>query len=470
MFNLWCVAGCLQYQKNSEKSFKTAPTLRRGFFAGVLAGLCLIQAGILQGQSTLKNESASPGQSTAASQEQEKGKDSPPEPKGKATEQEGHANQQVDSVDLNDYLRKLLHKPPKPATHKGIDLTVLPYIGSQPPLGMILGVGASFEFPLGDPAITRISVLSLGVSFSTSKQMSITWSPNLYGNRNRWQLQGDNHFQLATQNTYGLGTSTHEEDLVRTDFHSLRFFDTWYFQIRRNLYVGAGFRFARQSDIHPGQDFTSNWEETPFVNYSQAHGFDLKSQTSTGPSLDVMFDNRDNQNDPARGVFAATSYRTYFKGFLGGSSQWQDFYADARTYRPLSRDARHRLALWGYADLVTGGTAPYFSLPATDAIIGGRAGRGYAENRFRGEQLLYAEAEYRATLTRNGFFGMVFYANATTVSSSMTSEHLFDSGAVGGGFGFRFRLQKRSKTNLRVDFGFGREGSRGILVGLGEAF
>jgi hypothetical protein len=100
----------------------------------------------------------------------------------------------------------------------------------------------------------------------------------------------------------------------------------------------------------------------------------------------------------------------------------------------------------------------------------GRTGRGFAEYRFRGEKLLYAEVEYCATLTQNGFFGMVFFANETTVSNSASGKRLFDSGALGGGFGFRFRLQKRSKTNIGVDFGLGREGSHGVYIGLGEAF
>jgi outer membrane protein assembly factor BamA len=258
--------------------------------------------------------------------------------------------------------------------------------------------------------------------------------------------------------------------LVRANFQSLRFFDAWYFQILPNFYVGAGIRYARQWNIKPGDDFTAAWSESPFVIYSNEHGLDLEDQTSAGPSLDLIYDNRDNQNDPSHGVFTSASFRTYFKGFLGGISQWQEFYGDFRTYRPLTRDARHRLALRTYSDLVTGGTAPYFSLPATGGVAQARPGRGYPEYRFRGEQLLYFEAEYRATLTRNGLFGMVFFANGTTVSSSLSGERLFDSVAAGGGFGFRFRLQKRSKTNFCVDFGFGRDGSRGVYVGIGEAF
>jgi hypothetical protein len=65
---------------------------------------------------------------------------------------------------------------------------------------------------------------------------------------------------------------------------------------------------------------------------------------------------------------------------------------------------------------------------------------------------------------------MVAFLNATTVGSTYAGESLFDSAALGAGFGFRLRLQKRSRTNVCLDFGWGREGSRGVYIALAEAF
>ena len=75
-----------------------------------------------------------------------------------------------------------------------------------------------------------------------------------------------------------------------------------------------------------------------------------------------------------------------FKDFLGGTSSWQQFSYDVRTYFRLSKDARHKLALWTFGDLVTGGEAPYLDLPSTGATStrapdaatrrGGSAARG----------------------------------------------------------------------------------------------
>jgi hypothetical protein len=143
-------------------------------------------------------------------------------------------------------------------------------------------------------------------------------------------------------------------------------------------------------------------------------------------------------------------------------------YVDVRTYRKLTRDDRQKLAFWVIGDFVTGGVAPYLDLPT---IAGdGRSARGYGEGRYRGERLMYGEVEYRNTLTRNGLVGFVAFLNTTTVDSQETGEKLFDSFAPGAGFGFRFLLNKRSKTNLCTDYGWGKQGSHGFYLAIQEAF
>src|SRR6185312_16246823 len=99
-----------------------------------------------------------------------------------------------------------------------------------------------------------------------------------------------------------------------------------------------------------------------------------------------------------------------------------------------------------------------------------RSGRGYAEGHFRGEKLAFVELEYRAPLTRNDFLGMVAFFNTTTISNSQAGETLFDNFAPGGGAGLRVLLNKRSKTNLAFDVGFGNNGNRGVYLVVQEAF
>ena len=126
--------------------------------------------------------------------------------------------------------------------------------------------------------------------------------------------------------------------------------------------------------------------------------------------------------------------------------------------------------MWAYADLVVDGVAPYFGLPSTASDPYGRSGRGYAEGHFRGEKLAFLELEYRAPLLRNGLLGFVGFVNTTTISNRQGGEQLFDSFAWGGGGGLRLLLNKRSRTNLAFDVGFGEGGNRGVYLVIQEAF
>jgi len=134
----------------------------------------------------------------------------------------------------------------------------------------------------------------------------------------------------------------------------------------------------------------------------------------------------------------------------------------------LTHSGRQKLAFWFEDDQVVGGAAPYLDLPATAA--NDRSARGYGEGRYRGEHLVYGEVEYRSTLTPGGLLGFVAFLNTTTVDSADSSERPFDGFAPGAGTGLRVLLNKRSRTNLCADYGWGKNGSRGFYLGIQEAF
>jgi hypothetical protein len=50
-----------------------------------------------------------------------------------------------------------------------------------------------------------------------------------------------------------------------------------------------------------------------------------------------------------------------------------------------------------------------------------------------------------------------------------TSRRL-QSANLGGGAGLRIKLNKRSRSNIALDYGFGAVGSRGFFLGASEAF
>jgi hypothetical protein len=117
---------------------------------------------------------------------------------------------------------------------------------------------------------------------------------------------------------------------------------------------------------------------------------------------------------------------------------------------------------------VTGGAPPYLDLPTTGGDV--RSGRGYSEGRYRGEHLVYGEVEYRGALTPNGLLGFVAFLNSSTIGSAETGARLFETFAPAAGLGLRVLLNKRSRTNLTTDWGWGKAGSHGFYLGIQEAF
>jgi outer membrane protein assembly factor BamA len=375
--------------------------------------------------------------------------------------------------DIFDVLRQLRHKPPKIETadaQKKLMVAAAPVISYNPASGFGIGAAGNLAFFAGFPETTGISSVVASLIVTSKKQLLFNGKFDVSAANNEWVLHGDNRLYWTSQDAYGLGTSTTPDQAVNTKYTYIRVYESAYRRVRRNLYLGAGFLYNLHADVRPGEGAESAWPHSPYVTYSQRLGFDLSSQTSAGASVGVLLDSRDSAINPRRGWYANLDYQMFFAGFLGGTSTWQQLNGDLRTYVQLSRDARHRLAFWLYGNLVTGGDAPYFHLPATAMDTYGRSGRGYVQGRFRGQQMAYGEVEYRWTFTRSGLLGMVAFLDTETFSDEQEGERLFDSFATGAGLGLRVMLNKRSKTNLAFDVGRGNEGSTRVYFAVQEAF
>ncbi len=347
-------------------------------------------------------------------------------------------------------------------------IVIAPTIGSKPTTGLTAGLNSNMAFFAGDQASTHISTLSGGFRVSQKQQILSGVRYSVFTANDRWFVQGDNRFSWTSQNTYGLGTDTIAAGAENVKYNFFRVGETTYRSVRRGLFVGGGLVVNVHNDIRPGEGAQAGWDQSAYVKYSQAHGFSTDGQTSSGANIGVIYDTRDNAINAQRGWYANAAVRTYFDGFLGGDSSWQQLFLDVRTYRKLTADGRHRLAFWTMSDLVLSGSAPYFDLPATGSD--GRSARGYGDGRYRGERLVYSEVEYRGALTPSGLVGLVLFANTTTIGSIESGMRLFQSWAPAGGFGFRVLLNKRSRTNLTTDFGWGKSGASGFYLGIQEAF
>jgi len=389
----------------------------------------------------------------------------PQEPAAPATREE---------TDVGDLWRAIRHKDaagdPQPQTGRKRTFVLAPVIGANPSSGFTFGVAGQVTGFRGPEDTTTISSGLLGLNFSTQKQAMLNLRYGLYTAGDHWFIEGDNRFHKSSQHTYDFGADSPASPEVTARYDFVRVHERMLMRVAPKLFVGGSFLFDSHSHIRPDDGAESAWSDSSFVEYSTQHQLPLDSQQAAGASVDVLFDARENPINPVRGWYANARYDAYFHGFLGGDSSWRQVHADVRTYVPLGRSGRQRLALWAYGDVPTGGTPTFFELPTTAMDLYGRAARGYRQGRIRGERLVYGEVEYRVTLTGNGLLGMVAFANTTTVSNPDTGERLFRSFAPAIGTGARILFSKHSHTNLCVDVGWGENGSRGVYFAIQEAF
>jgi len=376
-----------------------------------------------------------------------------------------------EEIDLPELIRAWRQKPPPPEKEPGHKaFIVAPVIGSNPSSGFLIGAAGQMTMFRGDPSTTSITSGIASLTVSSKKQFVFNVRFDSFSDGNQWLIEGDNRFQSTSQDVYGFGSDTASSSALATDYGFVRVHETVFRKVARDFYVGGGFLFDSHTDVRPADPSDPNWPGSAYLAYSEQHGLPTNSQQSAGFGVNVLFNHRDNEISPRRGWIVSSKYRWSFEGFLAGDSAWQEFAADARAYLPLDPSGRYRIAVWSYTALVTKGVAPYFDVPATVMDTYGRSARGYQDGRYRGERLVYGEAEYRGPLMSNGLLGMVAFATMTTVSNSQTAEKLFDSLAPSAGGGLRLLLSKRSRTNLCFDLAWGKDGAKGVYLAIQDAF
>jgi hypothetical protein len=313
-----------------------------------------------------------------------------------------------------------------PAPGRDHFFVAAPTIASKPSTGLSVGLNSNLAFFSGDEKTTHISSISGGLRFSQKQQVLSGIRFGVFTADDRWFMQGDNRLSWTSQNTYGLGADTTAVSSATENvkFNAVKLYETAYRTVRPHLFAGVGINISTHSNIRPGDGVLETFDQSAYAAYNALHGFRDERQTSGGVGAGLLFDTRDNGINAQRGWLASASLRTFFNGFIGGDSTWQQLTVDVRTYRKLTPDGRNRLAFWFMSDNVLSGTAPYLDLPATGSD--GRSARGYTEGRYRGEHLAYGEVEYRGTLTTNGLLGFVAFLDTTSVDNEDAGRKLFD--------------------------------------------
>jgi outer membrane protein assembly factor BamA len=345
-------------------------------------------------------------------------------------------------------------------------LLLVPVVGYSQQTGAVveLALNTAFQRPNAN-----VSTIVGAAEYTAHEQLIFTLTSSLWAPDNTWNYVADWRAMRYPQSTYGLGMYTSTTGgVVSMDYKYLRLYQTAFRRVAPAWYVGLGYQLDDHWDI---VSRNSRREVASISRYT--YGVSDRS-TSSGPVISVLHDNRGNAINPQGGYLLNAQYRTN-RQWLGSDTNYQSLLLEGRVYLHPSRYSPNILALWSYNTFTLSGNPPFLDLPATGWDMYGNTGRGFIQGRFRGKNFVYSEAEYRFGITRNRLLGGVVFTNAQSVTELSVQHGRVQNGtfekvvpAVGGGL--RLSLNKASRTNLAVDYGFGFDGSHGLSLNLGEVF
>lgn len=366
---------------------------------------------------------------------------------------------QLDIVDVVIGTKRL-QKTNQVREGRKVYFSLFPAATSIPGGGRAVVTSISAAFYLGKPEETNLSSIYLIPYTNLADRYGIYLRPNLWTSKNKFNFIGDYRIAAFPQYSWGLGGDSPElaETLIDTDY--FRFYQTVLRRISGYWFAGPGYAL----------DHHYNISETTFegVGHLEQYGeADLTSTSSSGVTLNLVYDARVNAINPPRGAYVLLSWR-WNEQSLGSTYNNQSLFIDARKYLPLSVTRMHVLAFRAYYWTLISGTLPYLDLPATNwAPATGVASRGFQSGRYRSNAMLYAEGEQRYQLTANGLVGMVAFMNVSS-ASEMDTQH-FKTWQVGAGAGLRVKFNKYSNSNLAIDLAFSQN-FWSVWLNLGEMF
>ncbi|MBC7565829.1 MAG: BamA/TamA family outer membrane protein [Pedobacter sp.] len=382
--------------------------------------------------------------------------------------------------DIADLFTEIFH-PNKTVdpNRKSSGIIIIPNVAYNPSIGAQIGIKAIVGKILGDEPNTLMSVAATSASITTKGILYFYLNHNIYTPANTYNLQGSLVAAKTVTPDFGLGIGNaaigsaadlalsnpdRKGYVLHAEYYSFK--EKIYKQVYENLFVGAGASFDIRKNI---EDRISKNELTPYTIYSDRYGFDRTHYQSNGLLFNFQYTTRDNQNRAYKGIYADAGIRIN-QTWLGSSKNAVQFTTDFRKYWSLSsNNPEHVIAFWNWGSYLLSGVLPYLELPGTGKDAYFRSGRGYTVGYFKAPQYFYSELEHRFPITRNNFLSGVTFFNIQT-ANDMQGTKLFERWQPGGGAGLRVLFNKETRTNLCLDYAFGKYGAKGFFLGITEVF
>lgn len=299
-----------------------------------------------------------------------------------------------------------------------------------------------------DSIFTPKSSINLGFAYTQNKQVLFYLPYNLFIKNRMYQLYGELGYNKFFYNFYGTGNNQSSDFVERYGVEFPRLRITAVKKVAKNVYAGLRYAYDKFSlfQLDTGGQLIKG--TVPGSGGGIVSGFGLVT----------VYDSRDNVFYPEKGWWGElVVYRDH--PFTGSSFNYTRIALDVCKYLHYKKNvlALNVYSIFSDADL------PFFQM---GNLGGQKKMRGFYEGRYRDNNLLVLQAEYRRHLF--WLLGITVFADAGQVAQRYNAFH-HTHWRYTYGAGLRLMLDKAQKINLRVDFGVGNNRILPYFT-VGEAF
>lgn len=337
----------------------------------------------------------------------------------------------------------------KQKPNKKIDFGFIPGPNYSATTGLGLGLlgTATYSADHTDPTLPR-SNASVYSNMTTAGFFMVGLRGNHIFPHESFQLDYKVNLSTFSTSYWGMGYANADNDDNETDYRRNRINAMARFMVKLapNTYIGpfVNYRVTQASDVN--EDFSYLWQ-----------GQDKTIHTYTA-GLSFTYDSRDFMLNASKGVFVQIDQTFTPRCFGNGKYNFSTTEATFATYGKLWKGAILAGELHGQFNY---GHIPWSQL----ATVGSNDRmRGYYEGRYNDKNVIEGQVELRQHIKgRNGVVAWVALANAFPDFKNIAWRYTLPNAGVG----YRWEFKKR--INIRVDYGFTRNGG-GFIFNINEAF
>lgn len=330
---------------------------------------------------------------------------------------------------------------------KKFDFSIIggPHFSSDTKFGIGLVAAGLYRIDKNDLTISPSNVSLFG-DVTTTGFFLLGLRGNTIFKSDKYRLEYNAYFFSMPSAFWGVGYVNNNNDMSETTYKRLQNqvkFD-FLFKIAKNTYLGPNASF----NYIEGKDFSD-------ISYLEGQS---TRYINTGVGASIMYDSRDFLTNASKGVYLKLDQR-FFPGFMGNKRSFSrtEFFGDA--YQRLWKGA---ILAYDLHALFNSSKTPWTML----ALMGGSYRmRGYYEGRYRDNNMIETQLELRQKVWRRN--GVAVWVGGGNVFSSFDK---FKWSQTLPNYGIGYRWEFKNRVNVRLDYGFGKNGQSGFIFNINEAF